>query len=201
MITNGLTPFERRRHRIRINKRDQVQFNEDSVPELASWLRQTENDLRNKISINDPLCADFLEWYEDEYNKYGPKIRPGLAALYWSWVSGADDKKAGLDRKTYEAKLEELTRTWKGLWLDGDFCSPRTLVQEFVWWASGDWIMQRHLLEAIEEFSIYHAAGRMPDWRRRKRRRQAAQRRKAIKKQYEQQLLENEISDKDDETE
>lgn len=190
MTLNSLTPFEQRRRRIRPHKRDQVQFGQATVPELLAWLQRAESDLRNQVSLEDPVCADFLEWYEEEYKKYGPPIRPGLAALYWRWAQPSGDGHLRLTPEEYAARRQELAGAWAGAWLDNEYTSSRTLVQEFIWWSSNDWLLQTTLIDALDEFSAYYASGKMPDWRRKKRRRLAAARRKEIKQQYERQRLE-----------
>jgi hypothetical protein len=68
--------------------------------------------------------------------------------------------------------------------MDGRPVGGREFVQELIWWSAGDWLVQEHVVEAIDEFLEFEAAGRIRDWRRRKRRRLAAARRKSAKSLY-----------------
>jgi hypothetical protein len=188
--TADRTRFERRNKRVRAHKRDRVLFAEEKSPELRGWLYRFQSDTVNEATVADPACADFLEWWADEWKKYGTEIAPALAALYWRW-SDVDPvtKRRTLDHDTFDREREDLADATKSEWLDGDYCSGHTLVQELTWWAQADWPMLDFMVEALDEFSEFHARGKMPDWRRRKRRRLAAARRKEIKHLYEDTLL------------
>ena len=189
------TRFEKRNKRVRAHKRDRVLFAEEKSPELRTWLYRFQEQQVNEATVADPACGDFLEWWADEWKKYGTEIMPGLAALYWRW-SHVDTSKTPaqvgfrtLDPETFMRERDDLADAVKSEWLDGDYCSGRTLIQELSWWAQADWPLLDFMVEALDEFSEFHARGRMADWRRRKRRRLAAARRKEIKHLYEHTLL------------
>lgn len=187
---NDRTRFERRNKRVRAHKRDRVLFAEEKSPELRTWLYRKQEQIINEASVADPACADFLEWWADEWKKYGTEIAPALAALCWRWSDVDDNGRRILDSGTFDRERDDLADATESKWLDGDYCSGRTLIQELTWWAQADWPLLDFMVEALDEFTEFHnKPGRMLDWRRKKRRRLAAARRKEIKHLYEHTLL------------
>ena len=191
----SMTAFERRRRRVPVHKRDQVQWvtGEQSpggivYRELREWLRAKDAELANEIRTRDPRSEGFLEWYEGEHHKYGRRVSDGIALLYWATYF-ANPKEPALDRDRFDRLRDALAVRWRGEWLDGEWQSSRSLVQEYLWMHQHDWVLQTHLVDAIREFHEFERAGKMGDWRRRKRRRTAAARRKSIKALYEQALF------------
>ena len=177
---NATTAFERRRRRVRIHRRDLVGFHAEHAPDLQARLDRLEIDLIAAVRGRDPEVDSYLEWYGDEARKYGLPIRPGLAALYWLWGREKDGEIL-LDELSYEEWRDRLAGGIPGEILDGNFCTGRTILQEFIWWSAGDWLFADHLLYSIVEYRAYSGAGKMTDWRRRKRRRLAAAARKAAR--------------------
>jgi hypothetical protein len=139
-----------------------------------------ELDIVGVAIRDDQIVADWIEWWHEEWMKYGPYVRPGLATLYWIWNKSS----GGLDPESYAVARDRLAATIPPAVLDGELLSGRTIVQEFVWWSAGEWLFCHHLVEAIVEFTEHYEAGKMPEWRRRARRRRASARRRAIKKLY-----------------
>jgi hypothetical protein len=188
------TRFELRHRRVAVHKRDQVQWStgEGTVGglvyiELETWLRERDSEVVNEIRAADERLESFLEWYGDEHHKYGRRVSPGVAALYWHWYHAAAPP--ALTRERFERLRDHLAKSWRSEWLDSEYHPGSSLVMEFFWLHQGDWILQEHLVAAVREFDEYEAASKLPDWRRRKRRRTAAARRKTIKQLYEQALL------------
>lgn len=201
---SSLTAFEKRRRRIPVHKRDLVLWSPGNPEdpdgpgvvynELHARIIDLDRELANAGIVADPLCESFLEWYADEWHKYGRRILPGLAALYWRWAH-LDAPPVGLSEERYEAERDRLAAAWPPEWLDTDHINGgklrvagETLLMEFIWYSAGDWIIQRHLVEAVVEFDEFQSSGKMREWRRRKRRRTAAARRKQIKLLYEREL-------------
>ena len=187
------TDFEKRRRRVAVHKRDQVQWSTGDpktgpvYADLQEWLRDRDGEVANQVRHLDPELEPFLEWYADEHHKYGRRVSNGVAALYWLWYHGA--KPPRLDRERFERLRAELAQRWVSEWLDGEYHNGASLVMEFFWLHQGDWILQEHLVMAIGEFVEYRHRGKLPDWRRRKRRRTAAARRKTVKQLWENVLL------------
>jgi hypothetical protein len=173
------TRAEKRKSRVRIQKRDLVGFS--APPSLAARLAALEEEIVARACAADPACTDFLEWWADEWKFYGTYVRPGVAALYWGWVETAADGSVTLDRRVHDEGREELAMAVDHEPHDGEMLSGRAIVQEFWWWSVGAWFPQPHVVLAIELFREFHATGRMKDWRRKKRRRQAAARRKQMR--------------------
>lgn len=175
------TAFEKRRRRAKTHRRDLVGFRTDRVPDLQARLDKLEGDVIEHVRSRSPEVDEFLEWYADEARKYGPPIRPGLAALYWLWARPQPGGEISLDASSYEVLRDQMAANLPGEHLDGSFHSGRTLIQEFIWWSAGDWPFVDYLLLAIIEFREYRDLNNMPHWRRKKRRRLAAAARKAAK--------------------
>ena len=177
------TDFEGRHRRAKLSTRDLVRFR--AGPELAERLVRLEGEVIASAVAMDPACADFLEWYAEEARKYGWPIRAGLAALYWTWSE--PDPVTGdyvLDPDDYALRRDVLAEEISTGVFDNEIVTGRGLIQELIWWSSGDWVIAEHLVIAVTEFSAYRAAGKMPDWRRRRRRRLSAARRRLIKEAF-----------------
>lgn len=190
-----VTAFERRIRRIPVHKRDQVQWSTGEQAaggvvyrDLKAWLLAKDAGIANEVRLESERADAFLEWWADEYRRYGRRVSDGIAALYWRWYHSTPAR-PDLDREKYADFRTAMAEEWSGEWLDGEWQAASTLVMEYIWLGQGDWVLQAHLVEAIAEFEEYWAAGRFLDWRRRKRRRTAAARRKSIKTLYEQALL------------
>jgi hypothetical protein len=175
-----MTRFEQRRRKIRFNSRSLVAFGTMSCPQLITYLETMELDIVGAAIRDDPVVADWIDWWNEEWTKYGPYIRPGLATLYWIW----NKSYGGLDADIYAMARDRLAATIPPMVLDGELLSGRTIVQEFIWWSAGEWLFCRHLIEAMDEFVEHYEAGKMADWRRKARRRTASVRRRMIKKLY-----------------
>jgi hypothetical protein len=177
-----LTRFETRRRRVRIHRRDLVLFGAD--PEFMERLESFEAQAIAEATVQDPKVADFIEWYADEARKYGPPIRAGIAALYYLWAERPDFGRPRLDDTRFAFFRDTIADRISPVTIDGRPVGGREFIQELIWWSAGDWLVQGHVIEAIEEFLEFEATGRMRDWRRRKRRRLAAARRKSAKSLY-----------------
>ena len=177
-----LTRFEQRRRRVRIHRRDLVLFGAD--PEFMERLEGFEEEAIAKATAIDPKAADFVEWYADEARKYGPPIRAGIAALYYLWAERPAQGTPHLDNARFSLFRDAIADRVAPKVMDGRPVGGREFVQELIWWSAGDWLVQEHVVEAIDEFLEFEAAGRIRDWRRRKRRRLAAARRKSAKSLY-----------------
>ena len=175
-------PLEMRKKKVRPPKREKVSFSALNAPQLAERLARLEGDLVNAITAADPVCADFLEWYEESARLYGEPVRRGLAALYWRWMDPASG--GTLDDRSYAIHRDALADDIPVVVLDGEVCTGRTIMQEFVWWSAGDWFRVKYLVLAIRQFREYHAKGGMAEWRRKRRRRIAAARRRMIRETF-----------------
>ena len=56
--------------------------------QLQDWLDRLEIEIIDRVGRADPGLYEFLEWYSEEARRYGLRVRPGLASLYWEWTSG-----------------------------------------------------------------------------------------------------------------
>jgi hypothetical protein len=177
-----LTRFEQRRRRVKIHRRDMVLFGAD--PEFTGRLEAFEHDILTRAAAEHPKVAAFAEWWIDEARKYGAPVKAGIVVLYATWATRDEEGRPVLSDERFGALRDRVAEAMGHKTIDGRIVSGREFVQEFIWWSAGDWTVQPHVLEAIEEFEEFYAAGRFRDWKRRKRRRLAAARRKASKGVY-----------------
>lgn len=181
---SNLTAFERRRRRMKVHQRDQVRFAEEGCPQLTELIEQLSARFIAEACAVDEIAGDFIEWYTDEWIRYGTPLKPGIAALYWRWVEADERGVWRLSRDVHDGGRDALAAEIETQMLDGWPQSGRTIIQEFFWWSAGDWLPQQHVVVAINEFREFaRQSGKMTHWRKKKFRRLAAARRKALKSQ------------------
>ena len=200
--------FERRHTSIPIRRRELVHFQTKNVPELQERLDRMEIGLITTIGEKDPILYEFLEWFSEECRLFGLRIRPGLAALYWSWADKELEAQVitqkcehpeneasciRFSREKYYLNATELGRSIRYGSYDNILYTGVFLLTQFIWWSAGEILYRDYLTSAVCEFIEYKEHGRMPDWLKRRRRRLASSQRRAVKE-----ALSNMVSALDD---
>jgi len=200
--------FERRHTSVPIHRRELVHFQTKNVPELQDRLDRMEIGLITTIGEKDPVLYEFLEWFSEECRLFGLRIRPGLAALYWSWADKEieaeiiaqkckhpEDENSCIrfSRERYYQNATELGRSIRYGSYDNILYTGVFLLTQFIWWSAGEILYRDYLTSSVCEFIEFKDHGKMPDWLKRRRRRLASSQRRAVKE-----ALSNMVSALDD---
>jgi hypothetical protein len=173
-----------------------VHFQTKNVPELQERLDRMEIGLITTIGEKDPVLYEFLEWFSEECRLFGLRIRPGLAALYWSWADKEIDAQIitqkcehpedetsciRFSRERFYQNATDLGRSIRYGSYDNILYTGVFLLTQFIWWSAGEILYRDYLTSAVCEFLEYKEHGKMPDWLKRRRRRLASSQRRAVK--------------------